>query len=77
MLNSGYLANVSTYCLVKPICRPGGLSDAMGSLSQYALEGGIMPIVIRQMDLNAIAQLLQLLLTSAPDSEYPTTSNHA
>jgi len=23
MLNSGYLANVSTYCLVKPICRAG------------------------------------------------------
>ena len=40
MLNSGYLANVSTYCLAKPICRPDGLSDVMGSLSQSAREGG-------------------------------------
>ena len=29
MLNGCYLANVSTYCLAKPICRPDGLDSPL------------------------------------------------
>ena len=48
MLNSGYLANVSTYCLAKPICRPVGLERPISVLcyQDIALAGLGGPFVL-------------------------------